>query len=202
MGTGRPGMQCTFPGRSQVWEEQYPQCFPKKGFKNKTNLWPVDISHLLEGKLCPDEKESQESTSADATSKAVVAENESTAVLLTTKEPNDETKVREDANDACTCKKQTDRLLERIQTLETQREMERFGVKRFMLSDADILDFTLVCQAIYGVFLALYNFLKPRAGFQLNYYGNTTTTTPKHPSYVVSRGRPRNLIVSMNCLWP
>ena len=44
----------------------------------------------------------------------------------------------------------------------------------------------------YKSFLALYNFLKPRPGFQLNYC-NGRTNVPARKSYVTSRGRPRNL---------
>ena len=53
-------------------------------------------------------------------------------------------------------------------------------------------DSTLACQTTILTFAALYSFLRPRSGFQLNYY-NGYTNAPKHPSYVVSRGRPRNL---------
>ena len=61
-----------------------------------------------------------------------------------------------------------------------------------MLSDSDIRFYTGLPD--YKTFLALYNFLKPRStGFQLNYYNGYTNVT-KHPSYVVSRGRPRNLV--------
>jgi len=59
-----------------------------------------------------------------------------------------------------------------------------------MLSDSGIRFYTGLPD--YNTFAALYNFLRPRSGFQLNYY-NGYTNAPKHPSYVVSRGRPRNL---------
>lgn len=60
-----------------------------------------------------------------------------------------------------------------------------------MLSDSDIRFYTGLPD--YKTFVALFNFLKPQSGFQLNYY-NGYTNVMKHPSYVVSRGRPHNLI--------
>ena len=43
----------------------------------------------------------------------------------------------------------------------------------------------------YATLIALYNFVKPNPGFRLNYY-NGYTNASKDPSYIVSRGRPRN----------
>ena len=93
-------------------------------------------------------------------------------------------------NQDCTCKHEIDRLLERIKSLEEQRRIENFGINRFMLSDSDISFYTGLPDS--KTFLALFDFLKPRMGFHLNYYNGYTNVT-KHPSYVVSRGRPRNL---------
>ena len=90
----------------------------------------------------------------------------------------------------CGCQKKIDGLLERIRQLEERREMERFGVRRFMASDSDMRFYTGLPD--YQTFLALYNFLKPRPGFSLNYY-NGYSNVSKDPSYVVSRGRPRQL---------
>ena len=50
-----------------------------------------------------------------------------------TKEVNKGSEVKE--NLTCACRQEIDRLLERIKVLEEKKEMERFGVKRFMLSD-------------------------------------------------------------------
>ena len=94
-------------------------------------------------------------------------------------------------NQDCTCRHEINRLLERIKSLEEQRKIERFGINRFMLSDSDIRFYTGLPD--YKTFLALYNFLKPRSGFQLNYYHGYTNVT-KHPSCVVCRGRSRNLV--------
>ena len=44
----------------------------------------------------------------------------------------------------------------------------------------------------YAAFIALYNFVKPKPGFRLNYF-NGYTNARKDPSYIVSRGRSRNL---------
>ena len=81
--------------------------------------------------------------------------------------------------------------MERIKLPEEQQKIERFGVNRFMLSSSDIK----FCTGLpdYKTFVALYNFLKPWSGFQINYYNGYTNVT-KHPSHVVSRGRPHNLV--------
>ena len=55
------------------------------------------------------------------------------------KEVNKGLEVKE--NLTCACRQEIDRLLERIKVLEEKKEMERFGVKRFMLSDS-----ALACQ--------------------------------------------------------
>ena len=65
----------------------------------------------------------------------------------------------------CGCQKEIDGLLERIRQLEERRELERFGVRRFMASDSDMRFYTGLPD--YQTFLALYNFLKPRPGFSL-----------------------------------
>ena len=59
-----------------------------------------------------------------------------------------------------------------------------------MASDSDMRFYTGLPD--YQTFISLYNFLKPRLGFSLNYY-NGYSNVSKHPSYVVSRGRPRKL---------
>ena len=59
-----------------------------------------------------------------------------------------------------------------------------------MASDSDMRFYTGLPD--YQTFISLYNFLKPRLGISLNYY-NGYSNVSKHPSYVVSRGRPRKL---------
>ena len=59
-----------------------------------------------------------------------------------------------------------------------------------MASDSDLRFYTGLPD--YAAFVSLYNFVKQRPGFSLNYY-NGYTNAAKHPSYVVSRGRPRNM---------
>ena len=59
-----------------------------------------------------------------------------------------------------------------------------------MASDSDMRFYTGLPG--YATFVSLYNFVKPRPGFSLNYY-NDYTNAAKHLSYVVSRGRPRNM---------
>ena len=88
-------------------------------------------------------------------------------------------------NKDCTCRHEINRLLARIKSLEEQQKIaEVFGVNRFMLSDSDIRFYNGLPD--YKTFVALYNFLKPWSGFQLNYYNGYTNVT-KHRSYVVSR---------------
>ena len=59
-----------------------------------------------------------------------------------------------------------------------------------MASDSDMRFYTGLPD--YQTFISLYNFLKLRLGFSLNYY-NGYSNVSKHPSCVVSRGRPRKL---------
>ena len=59
-----------------------------------------------------------------------------------------------------------------------------------MASDSDMRCYTGLPD--YWTFISLYNFLKPRLGFSLNYY-NGYSNVSKHPCYVVSRGRSRKL---------
>ena len=59
-----------------------------------------------------------------------------------------------------------------------------------MASDSDIRFYTGLPN--YATFIALYNLVKPKLGFSLNYY-NGYTNASKDPSYIVSRGRPMNL---------
>ena len=42
----------------------------------------------------------------------------------------------------CGCQKEIDGLLERIRQLKERREIERFGVRRFMASDSDMRFYT------------------------------------------------------------
>ena len=62
---------------------------------------------------------------------------------------------------------------------EESTEIERFGVKRFMLSDFDIRFYTGLPD--YNIFAALFNLLRPRSGFKLNYY-NGYTNAPLTPT--------------------
>ena len=91
---------------------------------------------------------------------------------------------------ACDCQIEIDEPRKQIKDIEECREVEKFGVRRFMASDSDIRFYTGLPD--YATFIALYNFAKPKARFSLNYY-NGYTNASKDPSYIVSRGRPRNL---------
>ena len=91
---------------------------------------------------------------------------------------------------ACDCQIEIDELRKRIKDLEERREVEKFGVRRFMASDSDIRFY--VGLPDYATFIALYNFVKPKPGFSLNYY-NGYSNASKDLSNIVSRGRLRNL---------
>ena len=188
-----------FPGGHKYGTNNIPSIFPRRDLKSGNIVWPVDISSLLRDNSCPTEEDKNKSTSTASvdsvkiTTKTVLvnAENFQTK----SKSDNDNVVVQQGLdvkeNQDCTCRHEINRLLERIKSLEEQRKIERFGINRFMLSDSDIRFYTGLPD--YKTFLALYNFLKPRLGFQLN-YNNGYTNVSKHPSYVVSRGRPRNLL--------
>ena len=70
----------------------------------------------------------------------------------------------------CECQQDIDQLQERIRKVEEQRVVERFGVRRFMASDSDMRFYAGLPD--YQTFISLYNFLKPRLGFSLNYYND------------------------------
>jgi hypothetical protein len=69
--------------------------------------------------------------------------------------------------------------------------IETLGTKRFMYSDSDIRFYTGLPD--YKTFLAIYQFVKPKPGFQLNYY-NGVANRHKDPTYVNTRGRQRSLL--------
>ena len=100
----------------------------------------------------------------------------------------------------CECQQEIDRLQEHtgIRKLEEQRVVERFGVCQFMASDSDMRFYTGLLD--YQTFISLYNFLKPKLSFSLNYY-NEYSNVSKHPSFIVFRGRPRKLqyVTLMSC---
>ena len=184
-----------FPGGHKYGANNIPSIFPRRDLKSGNIVWPVDISSLLRHKSYPTGEDKNKSTSTAS----IVSGNNTTKNAENfppkSKSDHDNIVVQQGSdakgNQECTCKHEINRLLERIKSLEEQRKIERFGVNRFMLSDSDVRFYTGLPD--YTTFLALYNFLRPRPGFQLNYYNGYTNVT-KHPSYVVSRGRPRNLV--------
>ena len=172
-----------------------PSIFPRLDLKTDQIVWPVDISCLLL-KKAPEEKKLQQSN----INIPVVQSSESMMAVSPIETKSDKTPAPESLQvqmpameveeRQCGCQKEIDGLLERIRQLEERREMERFGVRRFMASDSDMRFYTGLPD--YQTFLSLYNFLKPRPGFSLNYY-NGYSKRSKDPSYVVLRGRPRLL---------
>ena len=162
-----------FPGGHKYGTNNIPSIFPRRDLKSGKIVWPVDISSLQQDK---DKNKSASTTSDDSmniTAKTVsVKEN----FPLQGKSDNDNVVLQQgldaNKNQGCTCSHEINILLERIKSLEEHRKIERFGINRSMLSDSDIRFYTGVPD--YKTFLALYNFLKPRSGFQLNYYNGYT----------------------------
>ena len=161
-------------------------------------MWPIDISYLLNAEAteaatvsssnktknadvvcssCEQVKSEASDQQSDDTRRESIAKNDSHSKELSLEK-------------ACDCQIEIDELRKQIKDLEERREVEKFGVRRFMASDSDIRFYTGLPD--YATFIALYNFAKPKPGFSLNYY-NGYTNASKDPSYVVSRGRPRNL---------
>ena len=156
-----------FPGGRKCGGNNITAVFPRRDLKTGDIVWPVDISGLLQEKSYVVETEERERES-NASGKNTVITAGGFPSFSDENEPDSESK---EVNKGSEVK-------------------ENFGVKTFMLSDSDIRFYTGLPN--YNTFAALYIFLRPRSGTQLNYY-NGYTNAPQHPSYVVSRGRPRNL---------
>ena len=109
-------------------------------------MWPVDISYLLNAEateatasssnktenadvLCSSceqvESEASDQQSEDHTRRENVPKNDSHSEELSPEKP-------------CDCQIEIDELRKRINDLEERREVEKFGVRRFMASDTDI----------------------------------------------------------------
>ena len=188
-------LQCTFPRRAQIRDEQYPGRISSEGQKN----WSDCVANRY---LLPAEAAEATVSSSNKTENADVVCSSWEQVKSEARDQQSEDTRRESVakNDshskelslekACDCQIEIDELRWRIKDLEERREAEKFGVRRFMASDSDIRFYTGLPD--YATFIALYNFAKPKARFSLNYY-NGYTNASKDPSYIVSRGRPRNL---------
>lgn len=186
-----------FHGGRKYGCNDIPAIFPRLDLKTGEIVWPVDISHLLEEKVT-EERENQRNDTVNAplvaqsssASESSIEANDKAHIAPESEDVQRPTVTEEVEKKEYECQKEIDRLLERIRELEERREVERFGVRRFMASDSDIRFYTGLPD--YQTFVALYNFLKPRPGFSLNYY-NGYSNVSKDPTYVVSRGRPRKL---------
>ena len=186
-----------FPGGRRYGTNHIPAVFPRKDKRTDQIVWPIDISYLLNAEAteatvsssnktknadvvcssCEQVKSEASDQQSDDTRRESVAKNDSHSKELSLEK-------------ACDCQIEIDELRKRIKDLEERREVEKFGVRRFMASDSDIRFYTGLPD--YATFIALYNFAQPKPGFSLNYY-NGYTNASKDPSYIVSRGRPRNL---------
>lgn len=179
-------------GRKQT-SRDIPSIFPRIDREFGDVVWPIDISHLLQNEslaasdVATGEREIHETevVSTEETGTEEIAEK---GELFDEEEPEELRGVEEESK--CSCQEKINKLSERIEYLEKQLEVQKFGVKRFQCSDSDIRFYTGLPN--YNTFYSLYTFLKPRAGYQLNYQ-NGYQSKPRDPSYVVARGRPRKL---------
>ena len=80
---------------------------------------------------------------------------------------------------------------------DMENEKLKSSIDRFGQNDSctptQTLDFLQDTFLHYDNFIAIYNFVKPKPGFILNYY-NGCTNKLKDPTYVNARGRQRNLL--------
>ncbi len=176
-----------------------PTIFPRRDVKTGQIVWPVEIFHLLKKKKRVEEDQSEVTVSSNVpeqhcstfTNKMSIDEKEvrtEPAEVCCETQPSVSQEVVEQS---CKCHLEISLLKKRIKRLEEQKEIERFGVRRFMASDSDMRFFTGVPD--YQTFVALYNLVKPRPGFSFKSYYNGYSNVSKDPTYVVSRGRPRKL---------
>ena len=186
-----------FPGGRRYGTNNIPAVFPRKDTKTDQIVWPVDISYLLNAEATEATVSSSNKTENADVVCSSCEQVESEATDQQSEDTRRENVAKNDSHSeelspekACDCQIEIDELKKRIKDLEERREVEKFGVRRFMASDSDIRFYTGLPD--YATFIALYNFVKPKPGFSLNYY-NGYTNASKDPSYIVSRGRPRNL---------
>ena len=151
-------------------------------------MWPEDFSYLLNAEATATVSSSNKTENVDVVfssceqveSEASDQQSEDTGRENVAK--NDRHSEKLSPGKTRDCQIEIDELRKRIKDLEERREVEKFGVRRFMASDSDIRFYTGLSD--YSTFIALYNFVKSKPGY---------TNASKDPSYIVSRGRPRNL---------
>ncbi|XP_028408823.1 uncharacterized protein LOC114531410 [Dendronephthya gigantea] len=171
-----------FVGGRKLGNNNVPSIFPRWDKELGSLVWPVDISALLyENKpppVCPKRLNTaayEIDLSQEISSSAATMSAESDSVNAAIETANVERLEKGSAD---------------VEKEELKSSVERFGAKRFMYSDSDIRFFTGLPD--YNTFLAIYNFVKPKPGFVLNYY-NGYSNKAKDPSYVNARGRQRTL---------
>ena len=182
-----------FPRGHYYGNNNIPAIFPRKDKQTDQIVWPVDISYLLNPETATStESLDKRAESVDLCTTPTAGEQERSQERTCSENQTKETPHGETlpSENTCECGKEIGELKKRIKELEKRREIETFGVRRFMASDSDIRIYMGLPD--YATFVSLYNFVKPKPGFNLNYY-NGYTNAAKDPSYVVSRGRPRNL---------
>jgi hypothetical protein len=188
-----------FVGGRKLGNNNVPTIFPRRDLKSGCIVWPIDISRLLD--------ETQPNSSSDWPVKAVTACNDSTPehVVCTGGNNNELSSVVDSTENINPLTAPTPSRANSV--LQNSGEPERsecsgnednklgkehaicietLGTKRFMHSDSDIRFYTGLPD--YKTFLAIYQFVKPKPGFQLNYY-NGVANRHKDPTYVNTRSR-------------
>ena len=165
-----------FVGGRKLGNNNVPPIFPRWDKELESLVWPVDISTLLNEYKPPPVCEIDVNQDIPSSSATIFADGDSVNAAI--EAGNDEERERENRN--------TD-----MEGEELKSSVDKFGARRFMYSDSDIRFFTGLPD--YNTFLAIYNFVKPRPGFVLNYY-NGYTNKLNDPSYVNARGRQRSLL--------
>ena len=186
-----------FPGGRRYGTNNIPAVFPRKDKRTGQIVWAVDISDLLNAEATEATVSSSNKTENADVVCSSCEQAESEASDQQSEDTRRENVAKNDSHSEefspekdCDCQIEVDELRKRIKDLEERREVERFRVRMFMASDSDIRFYTGLPD--YATFITLYNFIKPKPGFSLNYY-NGYTNASKDPSYIVSRGRSRNL---------
>ena len=134
-----------FPKGRRYGTNNIPAVFPRKDKRTGQIVWPVDISYLLNAEATETTVSSSNKTeNADVVcssceqveSEASDQQSEDTRRGKVAK--NDSHSEELSPEKACDCQIEIDELKKGIKDLEERREVEKFGVRRFMASDSDI----------------------------------------------------------------
>ena len=160
-----------FPGGHKYGINKIPSIFPRRDPKTSQIVWPADISPLLKETRHSSQRPELKAGIIDEISSDISGnEDENEQTLNAAANPAEATSqivdeelnhvashAEENDNDLGTeikpvrgkCKEKIDQRLGRIKVLEEQREIERSGVKKFMLSDGYIMFYDFVALHSY-----------------------------------------------------